>query len=145
MSNPLIGTKKASKRLLSDMLVWLVDNERRYCCTSIKIANAGGSAVTKEIGTVVADATLGDNAEPTGMHPAFKDAITMERVTIPAGESREVPALIRGPAIVNFDELERASDAENDATLMGRLDEMIKQGVVFIRQPAVTEVSDLDS
>jgi hypothetical protein len=143
-NNPLVGSRILSKKFLHDMLVWMVDNERNYCCTSIEIHNSTGADVVYDIGTIVADADLSDNATPANLQPAFDDAILLERKTVPAGESRDFPALVRGPALVNFDELVRTSDSETDSHLAGRCDALIAQGIRFVREPATKSTVDLN-
>lgn len=146
MSSPLVGTPIVSRKRLDEVLIWMVDNERNYCCGSIEIHNGGGAAETILCGTVVADATLSDSSDPLDLQPDFDDAITIndKPVIIPAGQSRDVAALIRGPALVCFDGLVRTSDDESDASLKGRLDAMLAQGVKFKRIPSVTQTSDLN-
>lgn len=140
----LIGSSIESRRLEQDLVVREVDEMRDYMRTIIEITNSSGDTVEYPVGTVVADAALADNATPQDLQPAFTDAITTRFLKLADGESADVPAIVRGPCVLNFDEVERLNDEETDEALMTRLGDLVSQGVRFTRHPAATQSVDLN-
>lgn len=135
MPRSLIGTPVTDKKHIHDLV--LREWEPRYSRGSYALA-----AGTYEIGEVIVDATAGASA--VGASPTEGDVLCLENVTVPDGETWEVPCLARGPALVNLDEVVRASDAETDDQLIIRLADLIAQGVRFVREPVVQSTSDLN-
>ena len=64
------------------------------------MANATGSAIT-----LVPGAPMDDNVAEVAAGIADTDGIVLEKTVIPNGESRRVPVLARGPAVINVDAL----------------------------------------
>ena len=146
MPNPLVGTPIVIGKRESDLLLRLFDNDRTYCCTEIDLVNNTGAAVAYKLGKVIVDANamLSDAATPEDLQPAFTDALLLRNVTVPAHSTRTVPVLVRGPALVNFDEVEDASDDESESAKIARLADLVAQGVRFVREPASSSSVDLD-
>lgn len=133
MGRSLVGTPVEDKTRLSELI--LDEYDPRYCRLPIEL-----TAGTYEIGEVAVNATIGDSANGAG--PSTSDAIILENVTVPATETWEVPALVRGPAILNLDAVVRSSDTESDADLITRLGDLTTRGVVFVREPSFNEETD---
>ena len=133
MGRPLVGETVTSKKNIHDVLLW--ELEQRYCREPIELTEG-----EYEIGEVIAGATLG--ASSVGAVPEITDAICLEGVTIPSGETWEVKALARGPALVNMDEIVKATEDETDAALRTRLANLCEQGIKFVREPVVQSTPD---
>jgi hypothetical protein len=136
--NPLVGTKVTSKRRVEDLVLWEI--ERKYCRTAVDL-----SAGTYVVGQVLTNESPAASSAAAGHQPTFSDVLCLQNLTIPSGQTREVAVLARGPALVNLDEVERATTDESDADLKTRLADLIAQGVRFIRETAINEDSDLDA
>ena len=132
MPGPLVGTPVIDKKRIDDLILW--ECEQRYTRTTITLP-----AGTYEIGEVATNETVGAHA--IGAQPSFSDVLIIENITVPSGENWEVNALVRGPALLDFDEVVRVTD-ETDAALRTRLADLLAQGVRFVRQPVYTEESD---
>lgn len=141
----LVGTSLALGKQLHDVLLWEVGGQHagEYTRSAIKYTNSSGNDVTIDIGTIIADATESDLVD-TDLEPAWTDALTVARVTIPDSESRDIPVLVRGPAIINLDEIVRTSEEESDASVIARCDQLIAQGIRIVRHPANNEIPDLN-
>ena len=135
--NPLIGTPVASKKVISDLILW--EAEPRYCRGAVDLP-----AGTYEIGQVLANETPAAASGAAGAQPTYSDVLCLENIVIASGQTREVAALLRGPALVNMDEVVRTTN-ETDAALRTRLADLIAQGVRFVREPAVQSTLDLDT
>lgn len=133
--NPLVGTAQTSKKRLSDLILW--ELEQRYTRTAVDLP-----AGTYEIGEVLLNESQATGSAH-GAQPSFSDVLCLENVTVPTGETREVAVLARGPALVNLDEVVRATENETDADLITRLADLLAQGVRFVREPAVQSTPDL--
>ena len=131
----LAGTRVKSPRRVQDLLLW--EAETRYCRTSVSVAGP----VDVVVGTVLVDKTVSVSADG-GLQPAFGDSICLKKMSIADGETAEVPVLVRGPALVNLDEVERTTD-ENDADLKTRLADLQAQGVRFVREPELKNDSQI--
>lgn len=131
----LAGTRVRSPRRIQDLILWECDDPR-YTRTSVSVAGP----VDIVVGTVLVDKTVSASASE-GLQPAFSDSISLRKVSIADGETVEVPVLVRGPALVNLDEVERTSSSETDAALKTRLADLRSQGVRFVREPANTSDS----
>lgn len=140
----LIGTPLTIHRLESDLVIWMADNSREYCCTSIKLTNATSAAVEHKVGEVVASATLSSNADLKTLQGDFTDALLLKHCYVPANSTLDVPALVRGPARVNFNEVERTSADETDASVRSRIANLVAKGVQFVLEPAVQTAVDLN-
>jgi hypothetical protein len=127
----LAGTRVRSPRVVADLVLW--ETEQRYCRTSVSVAGP----VDLVVGTVLVDKTVSTSAAD-GLQPVFSDSICLKKMTIADGETAEVPVLVRGPALLNLDEVERSSGSETDAALKTRLADLRSQGVRFVREPANT-------
>lgn len=136
--NPVVGERVVSPKRVQDLVLW--EAEQRYTRTAVVLE--GGEY---KIGEVLVDAWPQSEDSAHGAQPTFTDAICLENVTIEddSVSTREVAVLVRGPALVNMDEIERTSDAETDDQLRTRLADLLAQGVRFVREPAVREESDL--
>lgn len=132
----LAGERRISPRRVEDLVLW--EAEPRYCRTSVVIEGP----LVLEVGTVLVDAVPSASAA-AGLQPAFSDSISLRNVTIGSGETAEVPALVRGPALLNLDEVVRATSSENDTDLKTRLADLRAQGVRFVRDPQHTNDSPL--
>jgi hypothetical protein len=141
----LVGTPITFGALEQDVLLWMMDNSREYCYTAIRLTNATSAAVKHKPGEVIASATLAPSADPKTQQGAFTDALLMQNVSVPANGVADVRALVRGPAICNFDAVVRSSDSETDAQLRTRLANLVANGVQFIREPSVQSTVDLNS
>lgn len=126
----LVGTPKTSGKTLSEVIIREWDESLNR--SSIKLA-----AGTYLIGQVIGAATKGDSS--LGTEPAFTDAICLENITVPAGQNWDVAALVRGPALCNFDGIVRNPSNETDAALVTRLANLVAQGIVFYREPTFKE------
>lgn len=139
--NPLVGTPIRDEKRESDLVLWEV--EKRYCRTSVLITNGTGADIDYVIGQLVEDATLGPSVK--GAQPDFDDVLLLANITVPANSTREVPAHVRGPSLLNLDEVKRANDSETDNQLITRLAAMIAQGVRFVREPGIQSTPDLSA
>ena len=101
------------------------------------------------IGQVIAAATPGAQSE--GLVPDPTSAIVCEKITVPAGQTWDIAALVRGPCLVNFDQIVRvagtgADGLETDAELATRLEGLSDQAIRFVREPfhqgAQDEIAD---
>lgn len=142
---PLIGSPITWPKLEQDVLYWMADNSREYCYTAIKITNATDADVKHHPGEVIASATLSDSADPKTQQGDFTDALLMENVVVPANSYMDCRALVRGPAIVNFDAITKTSDGESDASVRSRIANLVGKGIQFIRQPQVRSTLNLNS
>lgn len=137
--NSLVGTPLTSKKKIDDLVLWEV--EQRYTRTSVEVTGGDGNTELL-IGSVITNATTSISADP-GYQPSFSDVLCLENVTVEYGEVREVIALVRGPALVNLDEVVRTTN-ESDADLKTRLADLIAQGVRFVREPVEQTTLSLD-
>ncbi len=141
----LIGTPITFGKLEQDLLIWMADNSREYCCTGIKITNATGDPVKHTVGDIVTSATLSDSSDPKTQQGDFTDALLLKNITVPANDSVDVRALVRGPALVNFDAVTKTSPSESDASVRSRISNLVAKGIAFVRQPLVSTTPDLNS
>jgi hypothetical protein len=132
----LAGTRVKSPRRIQDLI--LAEWDIRQSRTSVSVAGP----VDLVVGTVLVDKTVSDSADG-GLQPVFSDSICLKKVSIADGETYEVPVLVRGPAILNLDEVERTSSAESDAALKTRLADLRSQGVRFVREPELKSDSQI--
>lgn len=140
MSRLLVGEPVVDKKHVDELILRDYGIDRTYTCHPIKFA-----AGTYVIGEVIVDADddIGDSA--IGAAPDFTDAICLENIVVPEGQTIEVPCLCRGPALVNLDAVvrETVSEAEeDDETLIARLADLISQGIRFTREPVLKTVGD---
>lgn len=126
--NKLGGDSVTDKRRVQDLVLWEI--EQRYTRTAVDLP-----AGTYVVGQVLTNETPATASSAVNLQPSFSDVLCLENLTIPEGETREVGALARGPALVNLDEVERANDSETDSALKIRLADLIAQGVRFVREP----------
>lgn len=140
----LVGKPITFGKLEHDVLVWMVDNEREYCYTAIRLTNATGAAVKHTPGEVIAGATLSPNADPKTQQGDFTDAVLMQNVSVPANDTADVRAVVRGPCILNLDAIVRTAN-ETDAQLRTRLANLVAKGVQFIREPLKKTIPNLNS
>lgn len=79
----------------------IAEFDPRYCRETITISNGTGGALTYEVNEVLeaSGANFVKNATDKG------DAILLEEITVGAGSTGTAPAIVRGPAIVNADQL----------------------------------------
>lgn len=142
----IVGTAIRRPRQEQDLVLWINDNERNYCCTIIEYPNATSADIEVPVGKVVDNAhtILADFATPAALQPTFDNGIVLKRTIVPPGGA-DVEVLVRGPAILNFNEVERASANESDAALTTRLSVLVSQGIRFTKHPPVTSTPDLDS
>lgn len=133
----LVGTPIVFSKLEQDVLLWMVDNEREYCYTAIKLTNNTGAAVTYRPGKVITSATLADGADPKTIQGDFTDALLMQTVVVPANSTANARAIVRGPAICNLDAVEKTSDGETDASVIARVANLVAKGIQFVREPSV--------
>jgi len=68
-----------------------------YCFESTTITNGGGSAITLKVGSPVVVAT---GVECVAADVANLTGITLDPVTLQAGETKKVLCLTRGPAVI---------------------------------------------
>lgn len=134
--NPLVGAAVESPARLSDLILWECDP--RYTRTCV-----GLSAGTYVIGEILANESP-STVSAHGGQDTFSDVLCLENIVIPNGETREVAALVRGPALANLDAVKRVSDEETDAEVITRLADLIAQGVRFVHEPAVQTTSYFD-
>jgi hypothetical protein len=132
---PLVGDPISDKKRLDELI--LEEWDPRYSRTAVEL-----TAGTYEIGEVLVNKTVGDSV--VGAQPSFSDSICIENITVPASETWEVAALVRGPALLNLDAVKRASDNESDSALITRLADLLAQGVRFVREPVYSTVTDTD-
>ncbi len=137
MPRPLAGTPVVDKKKVHDLVLWEI--EKRYTRTAVKLTTG-----EYEIGEILVNPAAAD--EVVGSQPTFSDAICLENITIEAGDGEvSVPVLVRGPALLNLDEIVRADDDETDAELITRLLDLRNQGVRFVREPVEFTTSGRDS
>lgn len=136
MPRTLVGEPIVDKSRIDDLILWEV--EPRYCRHSVTLP-----AGTYQIGEVLLNETVGASA--VGAQPTFSDVICLENVTVPASENWEVPALVRGPALLNMDAVIRSGPSETDGQLRTRLADLLAQGVRFVREPVYHETADRDA
>ena len=127
MARTLVGTPVVSKTTVDDLILW--ELERRFTRHSIDL-----DAGTYVIGEVIVDAMNDIADDAVGKGPAFTDALILENIVVPYGETISVPCLCRGPALVNLDAVVRTTN-ETDDNLKTRLGDLIGQGVRFVREP----------
>lgn len=132
----LAGTRVKSPRRLHDLILW--EGDVRYTRTSVSVAGP----VDLVVGSVLVDKTVSASADG-GLQPTFSDSICLKKMSILTGETAEVPVLVRGPALLNLDEVERTSSSESDSALKTRLADLRSQGVRFIREPEVKDASQI--
>jgi hypothetical protein len=113
--------------VLGDLLI----NEYHpgYCRESKTVANATGSEVTLVVG-----APLDDNVMETAAGIAGCDGLVMQKTVIPNGESRKIPVLVRGPAIINTDELPTEDYAGASITMATFLAALVTNMVTVIQR-----------
>lgn len=133
----LAGTRVKSPRRVQDLILWECDDPR-YTRTSVAVAGP----VDLVVGSVLVDKTVSVSADG-GLQPAFSDSICLRKMSIADGETAEVPVIVRGPALLNLDEVERTSAAESDTDLKTRLADLRAQGVRFIREPELKSDSQI--
>ena len=133
--NPLALAPVQDEGRVEDLILWEV--EPRYCRTAV-----GLPAGDYEIGEVLLNETA-STISGHGAQASFSDVLCIENIVIPNGETREVAALVRGPALVNLDAVVRATAEETDADLITRLADLIAQGVRFVREPAIQSTPSL--
>lgn len=134
MPRPLVGTALTSKKSVHDLILWEI--EKRYTRHAISLA-----AGTYEIGEVITNATLAPEAGLAGQSPGISDVLCLENITVATGDTVSVKALVRGPALVNFDEVVR-TPGESDADLATRLGDLTTRGVRFVRETAIQTETD---
>lgn len=135
--NPIVGAPIVSEKMVSDLVLWEI--EQRYTRTAVDLP-----AGTYKVGTIATNESAAAASAAGGLQPTFSDVLVLKNIVIPSGETREVPVLARGPALVNLDEVERLED-ETDSALKTRLADLAAQGVRFVREPAVQNTPDLSA
>lgn len=115
---------------------FLIDDPHpEYSREEFTITNAGGDDISVPAGfPLEADGTLG-----TATNEADIAAVVIEPIVVPAGESRKVACIARGPCIINRDALPTADLAASPASFdMGDFQtalEALSPQVVVRREP----------
>ncbi len=123
----------------SDLLLRVFNPEYSY--QDVTITNGGGSSITVPLGhpvtlagVLVADAAI--DAEDS----TLKGLVACQ-VVIPAGESRKVAALVRGPAIIREGGLPTADYAASAYNMTKLKSEIAKLSPLIVVQAELASVS----
>ena len=127
---------KTEALVIGDVLVWEAD--RKYCVEEWLIENAVASEVTFVVGVTLEPGTSATTQKIPCGTAANADSILLEKVTVAASSNSSLASvLIRGPAVVNGDNLDYNSQtvATVDAALLDELI-LVKTGPTYTADTA---------
>jgi hypothetical protein len=98
---------------------------------------AAAGEVTRPVGSVLK--TSGGNYLQIGSGETAAVAILLEQVTVTDDGTAEVAVIVRGPCLINQDELEHGTSTGGNIT--SQLTALRALGIKFVREPLTQEVA----